>query len=364
VGTVTSQDRIAVFFHPAVLGHDTGRGFFETPPSALLEIAEPHPENAARLVNMKAVLERGPIAESLDWFEGRAATRAELLLFHDAAYLDSLAALKGEGRHWVTGTTPFAPGSHQAVLAAAGTTLAAADHVWSGQGRIAYALVRPPGHHAQPAQADGYCFVNNIGVAVEAARQKGLRRTAVIDWDVHHGNGTQEGFYADRDILTVSLHMDHGAWGPSHPQSGGAEEIGEGAGTGANLNIPLPMGAGDGRYLGAFDLQVAPALRRHKPELIVIAAGQDASQFDPNGRQCVTMAGFNALGRRARALAEELCGGRLVLVQEGGYAPSYAAYCLHATLDGVLGRECSIKDPIAYLPDDRGDRSAIRSPIE
>jgi acetoin utilization deacetylase AcuC-like enzyme len=348
---VTSQDRIAVFFHPAVLDHDTGRGFFETRPSALLELAEPHPENAARLVNMKAVLERGPIAEHLDWVEGRPATRAELLLFHDAAYLDSLAALEGEERHWVTGTTPFAPGSHQAVLAAAGTTVAAADHVWSGHDKIAYALVRPPGHHAQPAQADGYCFINNIGVAIEAARQNGLRRAAVIDWDVHHGNGTQQGFYADPDILTVSLHMDHGAWGPSHPQSGGAEEIGEGAGTGANLNIPLPMGAGDGRYLEAFDLQVAPALRRHKPELIVVAAGQDASQFDPNGRQCVTMAGFNALGRRARALAEELCGGRLVLVQEGGYAPSYAAYCLHATLDGVLGRSCSLKDPIAYLPD-------------
>jgi acetoin utilization deacetylase AcuC-like enzyme len=127
--------------------------------------------------------------------------------------------------------------------------------------------------------------------------------------------------------------------------------VGSGAGRGANLNLPLPCGSGDAVYLAAFDRLVAPAVTAQQPEILFVAAGQDASQFDPNGRQLLTMAGFYQLGRRARALADRLCGGRLVLVQEGGYATSYAAYCLHATLEGVLGRQASLDDPIAYLPD-------------
>jgi acetoin utilization deacetylase AcuC-like enzyme len=251
----------------------------------------------------------------------------------------------------VTSTTVFGPGSFEAVAAASGQAIAAVDHAWRGDTRLAYALVRPPGHHAQPAMADGYCFVNNIAVAIEAARARGLRRAAVIDWDVHHGNGTQAGYYRDPDVLTISLHMNHGAWGPSHLQTGAPEEAGEGAGLGSNLNVALPFGSGDECYRSAFDRLVAPRVEEFAPELIVVACGQDANQFDPNGRNCVTMQGFHDLGRRARQLADRCSNGRLALVQEGGYALSYAALCLHATLAGVLLEEQSIRDPIAFLPE-------------
>ena len=346
-----SDDRLAVFYDPRLLEHDTGFGFFEGPPSPYLDVQERHPENPERLRNMVSLLRDGPLRNALDWHQAEPATREQILLFHEPSYIDELAALDPTASRRVTGTSVFGPGSWPLVKLAAGLSVAAARQVWQGKSALAFALVRPPGHHAQPARADGYCFLNNTGIALQVLRREGLRRACVIDWDVHHGNGTQEGFYDDGEVLTVSLHMDHGAWGENHRQSGRSEEVGTGAGTGFNLNVPLPFGSGDAAYRRAFDGIVAPEVRAFAPEMIFIGAGQDANQFDPNGRQTVTMTGFRDLGRRARALAEELCGGKLVLIQEGGYAVSYAAYCLHATLEGVLGREAGLEDPIAYLPD-------------
>jgi acetoin utilization deacetylase AcuC-like enzyme len=343
--------RIAVYFGPLALRHDTGTGVFETDPSPLLAVAEIHPESAPRLENMVSILQKGPIADRLDWSEAPPAEIEAMARFHDAAYLEKLRDIPENESRRATSTTVFGAGSWQPICSAAGQAIAAVDHVWSGAGKLAYALVRPPGHHAQPTLTDGYCFVNNIGVAIETARTRGLRRVAVIDWDVHHGNGTQEGFYTDPDVLTVSLHMDHGAWGANHRQTGAPEEAGAGDGLGANLNVALPFGSGDAMYRAAFDRIVTPAVETFAPELLVVACGQDASQFDPNGRQCVSMAGFHALGAGARALAERCCDGRLALVQEGGYAVSYAALCLHATLEGALGAAMSLPDPLAFLPD-------------
>jgi acetoin utilization deacetylase AcuC-like enzyme len=356
--------RIAVYYSPIVLRHDTGTGVFEAASSPLLAVAEMHPENARRLENMVSILKKGPLADRLDWREARPADVEQLARFHDAAHIEELRAIpQGESRR-VTSTTVFGAGSWSAVCAAAGQAVAAVDHVWNGDGRLAYALVRPPGHHAQPTSVDGYCFANNIGVAIEEARAKGLRRAAVIDWDVHHGNGTQEGFYADPDVLTISLHMDHGAWGPNHLQTGAPEEVGTGAGVGANLNVALPFGSGDATYHAAFDRIVAPVVEDFEPELVVVACGQDASQFDPNGRQCVTMAGFHGLASRTRKLADRHCQGRLALVQEGGYAVSYAALCLHATLEGAMGGELSLSDPLAYLPEPTDHLGAVIDGIE
>jgi acetoin utilization deacetylase AcuC-like enzyme len=304
---------------------------------------------------MRAVLQRGPAAERLEWHAGRHATDAEILRFHEADYLRSLVDADVAGRQF-SATTVMAPGSLRAIRAAAGTALAALEHVLAGRGAMAYALVRPPGHHAAPAMADGYCFLNNAALAACGARAAGLARVAIIDWDVHHGNGTQSGFYARDDVLTVSFHMDHGAWGPSHREAGTVAECGTGAGRGYNFNLPLPMGLGDRTYRLAFDELVAPVVERFAPELIVIANGQDANQFDPNGRQLVTMHGFRDLARRARALADRLCDGRLVIVQEGGYNPSYAAFCAQATVEGFLGMTEGLADPIAYMPDD-GERA-------
>ena len=357
-------ERMKIYYSPLALSHATGAGVFEAASSPLLALDELHPENGERIENMRSVLRKGPIADRLDWDEAPPASDEAMSRFHEPAYLASLRAIPQTETRRLTATTVFGPGSYAAVAAAAGQAMAALDHVWRGDGRLAYALVRPPGHHAQPAMADGYCFVNNIAVAIEAARARGLRRAAVIDWDVHHGNGTQAGYYCDPDVLTISLHMDHGAWGPSHRQTGAPEEAGEGAGLGSNLNVALPFGSGDECYRSAFDRLVAPRVEAFEPELVVVACGQDANQFDPNGRNCVTMQGFYDLGRRTRELADRCSGGRLALIQEGGYALSYAALCLHATLAGVLLEEQSIKDPIAFLPEAREGISARIDEIE
>jgi acetoin utilization deacetylase AcuC-like enzyme len=345
--------QIDVFYDERVLLHDTRAGLFDTEEADLLAVPELHPENVERVRNMRSVLERGPLAPRLRWHAGRLATVEELEVVHEAGYVSSLreACERGGGRF--TKTTFVGPGSWEALLAAAGTCLEAADAVLDGGSRIAYALVRPPGHHAQPAQADGYCFLAHEALVAERARARGVERVAVIDWDVHHGNGTQECFYRSADVLSVSLHMQHGRWGPSHPQSGTAEEIGEGDGAGFNVNLELGIGAGDATYAAAFEEIVTPIVRQFRPELIVGASGQDASGFDPNGRQNVSMAGFRSIGATAAALADELCGGRMVLVQEGGYGRTYSAYCLHATLEGVLGvDEPLLGDSLAYVPDD------------
>jgi acetoin utilization deacetylase AcuC-like enzyme len=345
-------DRLAVFFHPCIFDHNTGQGFFEAEASPYLSITEKHPENDDRARNMHAVLQQGPISELLDWHQGEAAGQADLERFHVRAYIDELESIPPSESRSYSSTTVFGPGSYRICCEAAGQAIAAANHVFDDKDRIAYALVRPPGHHAQPQMADGDCFFNNIGVAIETLRERGLKKAAVIDWDVHHGNGTQQGVYDNPDILTISLHMNHGAWGETHPQTGDVDEVGSGEGIGKNLNLPMPYGSGDIAYLRVFDDIIAPEVRLHRPEILFIANGQDANQFDPNGRQLLSMNGFNELGKRARALADECCNGRLVLVQEGGYAISYAAYCLHASLEGVLQRDASLADPLAYMQED------------
>jgi acetoin utilization deacetylase AcuC-like enzyme len=343
-----------VFWHEDAFLHETGSGVFEHPPSPLMDVPELHPENDVRIRNMKAILERGPLAESLRWRDGRRADPAELELVHDPRYVESIRKFCAGGGGVLTWSTTVAERSWDAALAAAGTAIAASDAVLHGETGAAYALVRPPGHHAQPRQADGYCLFNNAALVAENARRHGVERVAILDWDVHHGNGTQECFYPRDDVLTVSMHMRHGSWGPAHPQTGAPDEVGSGAGEGFNVNIELPVGTGDGGYLRAVERLVVPIVESFAPELLVVACGQDANQFDPNGRQCVTMEGFRALGAAARALADRHCEGRMVLVQEGGYARSYSAFCLHATLAGVLEQETELEDPCAYLPDDPG----------
>lgn len=344
------SDRLSIFWHAAVLDHDTGSGVLEAAPEPDLGISEPHPENAQRVRNIKTVLERGPLAPRIDWRDGRLASRAELEGFHDPGYLDRLEALDSVGGR-VTGTTVFGVGSWIPIRAAAGTTLEAMAHVVDGKG-MAYALVRPPGHHAARDRADGYCFVNNIGVAVEWARARGVARIAVVDWDVHHGNGTQTGFYDRPDVLTISIHMDHGAWeGEAHPETGAADEAGTGAGEGFNVNVPLPFGKGDGTYAMVLAETVLPRLRAFAPDLLVVAAGQDGNQFDPNGRMCLSMAGYHWMGRQLGEIAREICDGRLLAVQEGGYALTYTAYCTHAALNGLIGAEVGLDDPLGFLPD-------------
>lgn len=344
------MERFPIHFDSRVLDHDTGPALHEARPSPWFAAHEPHTEGRLRIERMHDLLTLGPLSERVQFLPGRLATEEELARVHDADYIDDVRTMTERGGGWVTGTTRLSAESFTPLLAAAGTALAAADSVLSGAASMAYALTRPPGHHAQRAQADGYCFFNGAALIADAARRAGCARVLVLDWDVHHGNGTQEIFYERDDVLTISLHMNHGAWGPSHPQTGGIEERGSAAGRGFNQNVPLPLGAGNAAYLRAFDEIVAPIAAAYRPDMIVCASGQDASAYDPNGRHNVSMPGFYGIGERVRDLAERHTDGRAVFVQEGGYNPSYAPYCLLATLEGALG-VAPTADPLAYVPD-------------
>ncbi len=349
-----SEETLRVYWHDDCLLHNGGDSVLESEPPDYIVLPEPHVETAQRVLNIRGILQKGPLQDRLDLRNGRAATDADILSFHTPAYLDSIKAADAnpEPVRIDGGGTVVADGSFAAAKAAAGTTLDALQAVMTEPGGPVYALVRPPGHHAQPTMGDGNCIFNNVALAVEAARAQGAEKVAVIDWDVHHGNGTQAGFYERADVLTISLHMNHGSWGENHPESGLADEVGRGEGVGFNRNRPLPYGVGNEGYEAIINELVTPLIDDFAPNLIIVAAGVDANAFDPNGRMLVDMAGFRRLGLIARQLAARHCKGRLLLVQEGGYSPTYSAYCAQGMLEGVLGlTEGLVDDPISYYPD-------------
>lgn len=216
------------------------------------------------------------ISLHLIWLKLKTCDLTKPKILHFSEYINKLVEADRTGQNIICDGTFLNPGSWDAALLAAGTTLSAMKHILDGNGKFSYALVRPPGHHAQPNQADGYCFLNNAGLAVQLALNSGCCKIAVIDIDVHYGNGTAEGFYHSNKVLTISLHMNHGSWGPSHPQNGTVDELGEGEGFGYNLNIPLPNGTGDNGYDCAMKELVVPAIDKFKPDMMVLVVGQDS----------------------------------------------------------------------------------------
>jgi acetoin utilization deacetylase AcuC-like enzyme len=314
-----------------------------------MELDEPHPETPDRIINIRSILKRGDISKLVDWRDGRHASHEEIARFHTEQYIEEIINAERSPPTRIDGSgTVVNTGSVDAAFAAAGTTIESLDAVLGNENLAAYALVRPPGHHAARTMGDGNCIFNNLAITVESALQAGCKKVAVIDWDVHHGNGTQSGFYDRSNVLTISMHMPLGSWGKNHPETGEIDEIGNKEGRGLNFNIPLPYGSGDQAYAAVMQQLVRPTVCRFDPDLIVIACGQDASQFDPNGRNLLSMTGFRNIGRAARELASELCNGKLLLCQEGGYAITYTGFCMYAVAEGVLGVENPMEDPLAY----------------
>lgn len=262
------------------------------------------------------------------------ATREDLLRIHPASYIDQFKALSDANGGELGFAAPFSKGAFEIASISAGLAKAAIDAVLTGGARNAYALSRPAGHHCLAEQSMGFCLLANIPIAIEAARvAHGLGRVAVIDWDVHHGNGTQSIYYDRDDVLTISLHQDR-CFPPGYS---GFEERGVGAGAGRNLNIPLHAGAGHDTYLYAFDRLVAPAIRDYRPDLIVVASGLDASAVDPLARMLLHSGSYRALTERVMALAADLCGDRVVVVHEGGYAEAYTPFCGQAIIETLAG---------------------------
>jgi acetoin utilization deacetylase AcuC-like enzyme len=283
-----------------------------------------HPERPERAEVMEGV--------ALDWRDRggavaapRPATRDELARVHAATHLDAVAATAGRALS-LDADTYTSPDSHQVALLAAGAAIVAADHTIDGGGP-AVALVRPPGHHAERDRVMGFCLYNNVAVAAAHARARGLARVAVVDIDVHQGNGTQWIFYDDPSVLYVSLHQF-----PFYPGTGAADEVGVGAGRGFTVNVPLEAGATDADYHLVCANLVDRVLRAFAPELLLVSAGYDAHERDPLAGMRMTTEGCTAMMWQLRRAAEVCCGGRLAVVTEGGYDLQALGSCLRGTL--------------------------------
>ncbi|WP_323172711.1 class II histone deacetylase [Natrialba sp. PRR66] len=342
------------FWHDSFLAHEPPAGEGEAEWSGRLAVKQPHPDRPERVRNVRHIL-RHEFGDEIEWKSAPRATDGQLHRVHEPAHVDSIEAFCAAGGGRITGGTGANEATARAARHAAGAAAAAAEHALEhGLETVPYACVRPSGHHAQPAQVDGFCFFNNAAVAVEQVLADAtVDRVAVLDWDVHHGNGTQEIFYDRADVLTISVHNDHDSWNPdAHPQRGTVDEHGVGPGEGYNLNVPLPPGTGDEGYRATMDRLVTPVLDQYDPDLLVVSAGGDPGVVDPLGRNVVTKAGFESLGRRARELAARTADGRLVVLQEGGYHPSHLGYAMLGTLEGALDLESAVADPFPWLDED------------
>lgn len=317
-----------------------------------------HPDQPERLSRAMDILQQ------LNWLkrEGlvqlapRAASIEELALIHDPAYIQRvqhaatrvqrLEAESGRKSRFFATDTYISAQSYQAALYAAGASLTAIDAIFQGQIENAYCLVRPPGHHALMDSAMGFCLFNNVAIAARYALEKhGLERVMIIDYDVHHGNGTQDAFYEDPRVLYFSTHQ-----APFYPGTGLSGETGAGPGLGTTINIPLPETTDFGVYDAVFRQVMAPAADRFDPQLILVSAGFDAHWTDPLGNMYLSTAGFARLNSVIIELARTLCNGRLVMIQEGGYNIEAMGSCVATCLNLLLGDDAAV-DSLGPAPD-------------
>jgi acetoin utilization deacetylase AcuC-like enzyme len=301
-----------------------------------------HPERPERLVAAREALAKVEGAGvRLERIEGRGATDDELGRAHDRRFIEALGRLRGE-RGYLDPDTYVSADSVETARLAAGSLIVMVDAMLDGEVAKGVALLRPPGHHARPAKAMGFCLINNIAVAAAHARARGLERVAVVDWDVHHGNGTQEIFWADPHVLYVSTHQ-----APFYPGTGAVDETGLGEGEGYTVNLPLAAGGGDAVYVSAFERVVLPVLEDYAPDLVLVSAGFDASARDPLAQMELSPGAFGWMARELARVAERSAGGRIALVLEGGYDLVALETGLRSAIEGMLGRPV---EDIAGLP--------------
>ena len=321
-----------------------------------------HPENRARLEAIMALLRREGLLNQLANLPFTPATNEQLAMVHDPAYLFALEHYAARGGGMLDLNTYVNSASFRAAVTAAGAAIAASRAVMGVGGAVsrAFALVRPPGHHAYADQAGGFCLLNNVAFAalealgqfsddriprVERAVERAVDRVAVVDFDVHHGNGTQDIFYADPRVLYVSTHES-----PLFPGTGQIEETGAGNAIGTNVNIPLPSGVGDNGYARVFDEIITPIVRRFKPGLILVSAGYDAHWLDQIAMMSVSLGGFAQMMSRLVSLSEELCAGHLVVILEGGYDLEALSYGVLNTFHVLGGAPDRVTDPLGPPP--------------
>ncbi|MEM8746922.1 MAG: class II histone deacetylase [Actinomycetota bacterium] len=335
--------RTGFVWHERLMWHINGPAFGTYLVSGDLEPGN-HVESAETKRKFKNLLDASGVTPQLHPIEFGEATDDDLLRFHTPDYIDRVQELSDARGGDAGEFAPVGPGSSEIARLGVGGTSAAIAAVARGDVDNAYALVRPPGHHAERDRGRGFCIFNNIAVGVMGAIDAGLvERVAVVDWDVHHGNGTQQAFFDRADVLTVSLHQEM-----LYPADlGRLDETGEGSGVGFNVNVPLPAGSGGGAYVAALDQVVVPALEAFEPDLLVVACGFDASYFDPMGHMLLLADHYRQFTRTILDLADRLCDGRVMMNHEGGYSDFYVPLCGVAVIEEMSGIASGVRDPYA-----------------
>jgi acetoin utilization deacetylase AcuC-like enzyme len=303
-----------------------------------------HPECPERLDAVhRAVDERRSRLESVP---PREATPDEILRIHARDLWDTVSEASRRAPAHLDPDTYVSPESFDVARLAAGGTVDLVRRVARGDATAGLAAVRPPGHHAEAGRAMGFCLFNNVAIAARALQaEDGVERVLIFDWDVHHGNGTQHSFDDDPHVLYASTHQF-----PFYPGTGDFHEMGRGAGLGSTLNVPMPAGCGDAEFVGVAQRLLAPAARHFRPEMILVSCGFDAHRDDPLGAMKISDVGFRALTTLMRALADDLCGGRIAFVLEGGYSPIGLFEGTGAVLDVLLGKPQGLPEPVPLVP--------------
>ena len=334
------------FWDERTFWHGGGNYAFTLPLGGLVQplAAGGLPESPETKRRLKNLMDVTGLTNDLDVRSADEASREMLARVHPGTYLDEFKSMSDAGGGELGQRTPFSKGGYELAALSTGLTVEAVRAVMAGEMENAYALSRPPGHHCLPDFPNGFCLLANIAVALEEARakQSGLR-AVVLDWDVHHGNGTEAIYYDRADTLAISLHQE----GNYPLDTGDLTDRGTGAGEGYNINVPMLAGSGHVAYLHAMDRIVAPAIRAFKPDLIVVACGFDAAVPDPLSNMLVMAETFAAMTGHVKSLAQELCDGRLVLAHEGGYSEVYVPFCGHATIEALSGSKITAPDPLA-----------------
>ena len=325
--------------------HGGGNYAFTLPVGGLVQplAAGALPESPETKRRLKNLMDITGLSSALEMRSAEVADLETLGRVHPDTYLRQFKELSDTGGGELGLRTPFAQGGFEIAALSAGLSVAAVEAVLAGDLDNAYALSRPPGHHCLPDWPNGFCLMANIAIALEAARatRPGLK-AAVLDWDVHHGNGTEAIYYDRADTLTLSLHQD----GNYPLDTGALTDRGSGAGDGYNVNLPMHAGSGHTAYLHAMDRLVIPQIEAFQPDIIVVACGFDAAVPDPLSTMLATADTFRQMTLRIKALAERICGGKLVLVHEGGYSEVYVPFCGHATLEALSGSAITAPDPL------------------
>ncbi len=336
------SDKTAFVWDEKCFWHAGGNYAFLAPVGGLVQpmVSGGLPEAPETKRRLKNLIDVTGLSTELMMMSAPPATLDELLQVHTQSYLDQFKSMSDNGGGELGLRTPFGAGSFEIAALSAGLVTTAAEQVLNGHARNAYALSRPPGHHCLPDWPNGFCLLANIAIAIESVfKQKLAKKIAVVDWDVHHGNGTEAIFLDRDDVLTISIHQDH-----CYPQDTGATNVtGEDAGKGFNMNIPLPPGCGHKAYMNVMKQLIIPKLTEYNADLVIIACGFDASGYDPLSRMMCSPETYRLMTREIMNITD----GRLVAAHEGGYSEMYVPFCGHAMLEEMSGSTIRAEDPLA-----------------